>query len=107
MDLTYPWERRPPGCQNGSSGYYAAHRALDERFPEASLGAPATEAEARAYRREMRRIGWQFHRCAECGTRTLPLNFRRFDPDWWWFKTLFWPLWRLRMRLADRARRVP
>lgn len=104
MSLTYPPEGRLPDCPDGNSGFYAAYRALDDRFPGFTDGEAATAAEARAYRSERRRIGWQFHQCAACGTRTMPLNFRRFDPDWWWFKTLHWPLWRLQLWWSNRRR---
>lgn len=102
ITFTYPRERRLPECRNGSSGYYAAHRVLDERFPGFYDDEEATEAEKRLYRREVKRINWRFHVCAECGTRTMPLNFRYFDPDWWWFKTLFWPLWRVQLWWSNR-----
>lgn len=104
MDLSYPWEKHLPECPGGSSGYYAALRAIDDQFPGFYDDEPATAAEKRAYRRATNRVHWQIHTCTSCGTRTWPLGFRAFDPDWWWFKTLFWPLWRLRNTMQDRRR---
>ena len=101
LNFTYPWERDLPACRDGSSGIYAEASGIYDAHP-GYLDWDREDPRRKTVERRLRRVDWHFHQCLECGTRTLPLAFRFFDPGWWWFKTGRRIAWRIQLWKMSR-----
>lgn len=74
----YGWEKKlneQVDCRGGSSGHY---KDLS-RFHKNTDGTSGWKPSSRLWNP----ADWNFHRCEECGTITLPYVARFIDPEYW------------------------